>query len=272
MESGDVSIDGVEVTRASERVSVDAKLTIWQGALDEPGDASIEPDDSVDFEVVHEDADLIVIEKPAGLVVHPGAGNRTGTLANGLVARFPGIERVGAIDRPGIVHRLDADTSGLLAVARSEAAYAALVDAIAARQVSRRYLALGDGVFEHDQGTIEAALGRARRDPTRMTIRNDSKPAVTHYEVQQRYKAHTLVECRLVTGRTHQIRVHLSSIGHALASDRRYGGRQLGDLDRHFLHAARLGFAHPVSGKRLEFSSPLPSDLTAALTAAAALE
>jgi 23S rRNA pseudouridine1911/1915/1917 synthase len=222
-----------------------------------------------DLPLVHVDDDVIVVDKPAGLVVHPGAGQSTGTLAQALLGRFPDLAGTGDPERPGIVHRLDKGTSGLLVVARSPAAYTSLVAQLGARSVDRRYLALAVGTVETDAGTIDAPVGRRSTDRTRMAVVAGGRPARTHYRVLTRYTEPaeaTLLECKLETGRTHQVRVHLAAIGHPVVGDSRYGGsRQTIPVDRPFLHAAELAFDHPTSGIRCRFESPLPADLEAVL-------
>ncbi len=222
-------------------------------------------DPSVEFTVVYSDDHLIIIDKPAGLVVHPVAGNADGTLVNGLLARFPEIADVGETHRPGIVHRLDVGTSGLLAVARTQHAYHALVDALAARNVGRVYRALVWGHLANPVGVVDAPIGRDHRDAMRMAVVVDGKAARTRYRVLQEYRRPTeasALECRLETGRTHQIRVHLAAIGHPVVGDGTYGGIRSGIMPaRPFLHAAALELLHPVTGEELMFSSPLPADL-----------
>ena len=228
--------------------------------------------EAMQLEVVFEDDDLLVIDKPAGLVVHPGAGNARGTLLNGLLAHAPQLER---LPRAGIVHRLDKDTSGLLLVAKSIPAHTALVRELAERSISRHYLAICTGVLTGG-GTIDAAIGRHPVDRTRMAVRDNGRPAVTHYTVIERFRAHTYVNVVLETGRTHQIRVHLAHLGHPVVGDALYGAgweRGLGGptrrwvdelarrTKRQFLHAARLSFDHPATGERMRFESPLPGDL-----------
>lgn len=225
------------------------------------------PDPSVEFEVVHVDDQVIVVDKPAGLVVHPGAGNPTGTLANGLLARFADIESVGDRMRPGIVHRLDAGSSGLLVVARTQHAADVLISQFADHSATRVYDAVVWGVPEAPHGIIDAPLGRSRSDPLRMAVVADGRPSRTDYRVVGSYTSPATVsrlECRLETGRTHQIRVHLSSINHPLVGDPTYGQRRptLG-LRRPFLHAAQLDFVHPGTGERVTFRSPLAPDLQA---------
>ncbi|MCX7619745.1 MAG: RluA family pseudouridine synthase [Acidimicrobiales bacterium] len=237
---------------------------------DVAGDVDIQPEADVEFSVVHEDLDVVVVDKPAGLVVHPGAGHASGTLVNGLLERYPEIAGVG-VDRrrPGVVHRLDRDTSGLLVVARSQRGYDVLVEQLRSRSVERVYLTLAWGSVEAPAGLIDGAIGRSRRDPKRMAVSASGKSARTEYSVERRFLDPvevTLLRCRLQTGRTHQIRVHLQSIGHPVVGDPTYDGmRQSLPVPRLFLHATRLGFAHPVTGVRLEFESPLPPDLAGVL-------
>ena len=235
-------------------------------------------DPAVDVVVVHEDADVIVVDKPAGLVVHPGAGHPTGTLVHGLLARYPELadlpDAVGAeVDRPGIVHRLDRGTSGLMVVARTPAAYRSLVDQLSARAVSRTYRALVLGSVEGESGLVDAPIGRSVSSPTRMAISRKGKEARTRYEVEGRYTTPaptTLVRASLETGRTHQIRVHLAAIGHPVVGDEPYSqGRSLpgATVARPFLHAYALAFDHPTTGARVSWTSELPEDLEAQLAA-----
>ncbi|HXG76478.1 MAG TPA: RluA family pseudouridine synthase [Gaiellaceae bacterium] len=226
-------------------------------------DAPLAPE-AVTVPVAWEDEHLLVVDKPAGLSVHPGAGERRGTLAGQLLA----LGAAGGDDpaRPGIVHRLDRDTSGLLVVARSQEAYAALADAIRKREVERRYLALVRGRPRSRTGRIDAAIGRDRRDPTRRSLDTDEpREAVTHFEALELLPEHALLEVRLETGRTHQIRVHLAAIDLPVAGDAQYGVRGDLGLARQFLHAHRLRFRHPLTGAEVDVSSPLPPDLEAAL-------
>jgi len=218
--------------------------------------------------VRYADADVIVVAKPAGLVVHPGAGHHHGTLVHGLLARYPEIAEVGDRARPGIVHRLDRETSGLMVVARTARAYEALVDALGSREVEREYEALVWGHPDSARGLIDAPIGRSSTRRTRMAVRKEGKDARTSYEVREwfTHPEVALLTCRLETGRTHQIRVHLAAIGHPVVGDRSYGGSRSGlVLGRPFLHARRLAFAHPVTGERLAFEEPMPADLEAVL-------
>lgn len=238
--------------------------------LDEPRPPAPPGPEPVDLVVRHEDSDVVVIAKPAGLVVHPGAGHEHGTLVHGLLHRYPEIADVGDRSRPGIVHRLDRDTSGLLVVARTRPAYEALVADLAAHAVDRRYLALVWGEPETPRGIVDAPIGRSTRRRTRMAVREEGRAARTRYDVQRSFAqpATSLIECRLETGRTHQIRVHLAAIGHPVVGDAAYGGRRPAiALDRPFLHAHRLAFAHPVSKAALVFEEPLPGELAAVLGA-----
>ncbi|RIK10804.1 MAG: RluA family pseudouridine synthase [Acidobacteria bacterium] len=223
----------------------------------------------VDFDVRFEDSDVAVIVKPAGLAVHPGAGRRESTLANGLIERWPGIRDVGEATRPGIVHRLDAGTSGLMLVALSKRAYEALVEQISAHEVERNYVALVLGDVQPPTGKIDAPIGRDPRRRKRMAVLEGGRHAITHYRATAHYAGgYSLVEVALETGRTHQIRVHMAAIGHPIAGDDTYGGgrasKKLG-LHRPLLHSARIAFNHPVTGERIEIAEPLPPDLEGVL-------
>lgn len=255
--AGAVLLDDEVVTTRSAKVSAGQSLTVPEVDLDP---RAAEPDPSVELVVVHEDDDVLVVDKPAGLVVHPAAGHPTGTLAQALAAR--GI----AAHRGGIVHRLDRDTSGLLLAAKDDATLRVLQDALRARRIEREYLALVEGRPPARTGTIDAPIGRDRRDRLRHSTDTASpRAAVTHFEIERALPATTLLRVRLQTGRTHQIRVHLREIGHPVVGDRDYGATLDLGLERQFLHAARLAFDHPRSGERVEVVSPLPPDLEDAL-------
>ena len=271
IEAGALRVDG-RVVRASARVRGGERIDIEAELAPAEDWRSAQP---LAFEIVHADASVYVIDKPAGLVVHPGAGNPDGTLVNGLLARDPALAD---LPRAGIVHRLDADTTGLMVVARTAAARAHLVAALATRAVRREYLAVVEGNL-HEDLDIDAPIGRHPRQRTRMAVVAGGRPARTCVQVRERFAAHTLVGCRLETGRTHQIRVHLASRGFPLAGDVRYGARGLApeqldvaartlvrEFPRQALHAAELGFEHPDGGQ-VHFSAPLPADLAALLTA-----
>jgi 23S rRNA pseudouridine1911/1915/1917 synthase len=221
---------------------------------------------SVELRIVHVDDDLAVVDKPAGLVVHPAPSHTGPTLVSELGDMLGGGEEA---ERPGIVHRLDKDTSGLLVVARNDAAHSALQAQVQRREVERIYLALARGHIASRTGTIDAPIGRASRQRHRMAVSGAaSRAARTHFEVLELLAAETYLEARLETGRTHQIRAHFAAIGHPLAGDATYGGREKYGLERQFLHAHRLAFNHPETGERLSFSSELPADLAAALALA----
>jgi 23S rRNA pseudouridine1911/1915/1917 synthase len=267
VDEGAVTVGGSPVTTRSHRVAEGDMVDI--DLPDRPAEIELAADPSVPVPVVHEDADLIVVDKPAGVVVHPGAGQGSGTLVNGLLARYPEIRDVGQPDRPGIVHRLDKGTSGLLVVARSTLAYDRLVAMLGRHEVDRRYRTLVWGTVASPTGLVDAPVGRSGRERTRMAVTVRGKPARTWYDVVRTF--HHPVEvtelvCRLETGRTHQIRVHMASIGHRVVGDGRYGGdRQSLPLPRPFLHAEHLGFDHPITGEALTFTSPLPDDLAQVL-------
>jgi 23S rRNA pseudouridine1911/1915/1917 synthase len=257
--AGAVLIDGVARPK-SHRLVGGERIDVVQ---EETAGVRLQPgSDSISLSIAYEDEHLLVVDKPAGLVVHPGAGHATGTLVQGLLDH--GLAG-GDPERPGIVHRLDRDTSGLLVVSRTLEAYDGLQALVRKRALEREYLALVRGRPRSRRGRVEAPIGRDRRDPTRMSIDTESpKAALTHFEVLELLPAHALLSVRLETGRTHQIRVHLASIGLPVAGDRTYGASEPG-LERQFLHAARLAFPHPVTGARIEVRSPLPPELEAAL-------
>jgi 23S rRNA pseudouridine1911/1915/1917 synthase len=271
--TGQVRLDGAVVTTRSRRLEPGQRVEADTGGLAESRATAVQPEPDVAIRVVHEDEGVIVVDKPAGLVVHPGAGHASGTLVAGLLARYPELAGVGDPDRPGIVHRLDKGTSGLLVVARTPTAYAALVQQLKRHQVDRRYLALVWGALDTLSGMVDAPVGRSSREPTRMTVSTRGKEARTRYEVISTFHepvVASLLECRLETGRTHQIRVHLSAIGHPVVGDARYGGaRQSLAMDRPWLHAAGLRFSHPLTGEVVQLDSPVPPDLADVLAALA---
>lgn len=255
------------VTARAARVAAGQVLVIdWDLA---PVASGVEADTAVAVRVVHADDHLIVVDKPAGLVVHPGNGKGGGTLVNGLLALFPELAGVGEDHRPGVVHRLDRGTSGLLVVARTAVAYEALVAALGQRRVGRRYACLVAGRPAAAAGVIDAPIGRSRHDATRRAVVEDGKAARTGFSVARTFDqpvALALLRCELETGRTHQIRVHLQAVGLPVVGDDVYGGAGLRlGLRRPFLHAAELRLDHPVTGRPLTFESPLPADLAAVL-------
>ena len=260
IESGGVSVGGMAVASPRQPVSA-GDLLEFTAAPEAPG---LEPQE-VPFGVVYEDSHLAVVDKPAGVVTHPGAGETGPTLAAGILHRWPKVRGVGTDDRWGIVHRLDRDTSGLLVIALDEAAERGLREAIRLHRVEREYLALVQGAPGAPTGTIEAPIARDPARPTRMRLDPTGRPAVTHYRVEESFATTTLLRVTLGTGRTHQIRVHLAGIGLPVIGDRVYG--RASGAPRIFLHATRLSFDHPVTGERIIAESPLPTDLAEVLAA-----
>lgn len=266
IDEGAVAVDGVVATSGSTRVEIGRRVEAVVLAPTDPRPAA---DPTVEFLVVYEDAHVVVVDKPADLVVHPGAGHQDRTLVNGLLSRYPELASVGQSHRPGIVHRLDRTTSGLLVVARTSEAYDQLVVQMSSHAPERIYQALVWGHLDADRGTIDAPIGRSPRHPTRMAVIDRGRPARTHYAVIERFlrpRKTSLLQCRLETGRTHQIRVHLRAIGHPVVGDRAYDGHRPGiELERPFLHACTLRFRHPVTNERVELESPLATDLVGTL-------
>jgi len=233
--------------------------------IEEQAEESVLVPEAVPYRVIFEDSQIIIVEKPSGVAVHPGAGLKQGTLVHGLLLAYPEISRVGSPLRPGIVHRLDKDTSGLLVVARTNQSYLSLREQFEERNISKTYLALALGRFKEKRGTIDLPIGRHVHHREKISVKT-RKPrmAITHYEVLEEFKETTYLALKPVTGRTHQLRVHLSATGHPIVGDPRYGG--VGEKGRRkwprlFLHAWKLALNHPVSGERLEFESPLPEEL-----------
>ncbi len=275
VDEGRITVDGRVVRRRSVLVRAGQELCVERP--EKSPDVGPGPDESVEFTVVEADDQVIVVDKPAGLVVHPGAGHSGGTLVNGLLSRFPELasvaEETGSDPRrPGIVHRLDRGTSGLLVVARTADAYRSLVDQLKFRRVSRSYATMVWGSVEGGSGVVEAPIGRSTAVPTRMAVSRTGKPALTRYRVERRFDVPPTTELwvELETGRTHQIRVHLAAVGHPVVGDPVYGRggpAPPAPLDRPFLHAAQLTFEDPGSGRGRTFDSPLPADLAAVLRA-----
>ncbi|MFY0992101.1 23S rRNA pseudouridine(1911/1915/1917) synthase RluD [Halomonas sp. C05BenzN] len=265
IKAGALTVDG-SPARPRDKVHGGEQLYLLAEIED---DTRFEPED-IPLEVVFEDDEVLVIDKPAGLVVHPAAGNPDGTLLNALLHHCPALA---GVPRAGIVHRLDKDTTGLMVVAKTLAAQTSLVEQLQARTVSREYDAVSVGVMTAG-GTLDAPIGRHPRDRKRQAVNASGKPAVTHYRVVERFRAHTHVRCRLETGRTHQIRVHLAHLRFPLVGDPVYGGRLklppgaseelktlLREFPRQALHARKLAFVHPASGERMAFRAPLPDDM-----------
>ncbi len=244
----------------------DEVQVLWTAPV--PAQRNVTPQ-PLPLDVLYEDDDLLIVNKPAGMVVHPAPGHHDDTLVNALAARYPELQAQEGDLRPGIIHRLDRDTSGLLIVARNIQARTALIGQMKRHEIEKRYLALVEGIIGLDKGSIEAPIGRDPRNRQQMTITMvDSRDARTHFRVLRRYTHHTLLLLQLETGRTHQIRVHLQAIGHPIVGDAVYGSGHSWKgihLQRQFLHAYQLRFTHPTSGKLVEFEAPLPADLQAVL-------
>jgi 23S rRNA pseudouridine1911/1915/1917 synthase len=259
--------DDVITTRSRRVVEGDSVVINVDPDL---GPAPLVAEPGIDIPIVYADDDVIVVNKPAGLVVHPGAGNATGTLVQAMLALYPEIASIGEPERPGVVHRLDKDTSGLMLMARSAEGYSELSAMLSAHEVERTYLTLVWGIPEAGSGLIDAPIGRSTREPTKMVVSAQGRDARTRYTVLETFEAPVpcaLVECRLETGRTHQIRVHMAAIGHGVVGDDRYRGvRSVIETPRIFLHSAALEFDHPVRlDERLEFVAELPDDLAEVL-------
>lgn len=216
--------------------------------------------EEMDLDIYYEDEDVLVVNKPKGMVVHPAPGHTAGTLVNGLMDHCKDLSGINGVMRPGIVHRIDMDTSGLLMVAKNDMAHESLVNQLVEKSVTRKYIALVHGVIPHDKGTIDAPIGRDKQDRKSMTVTDENaKNAVTHFHVLERFAKYTLVECQLETGRTHQIRVHMKYIGFPLAGDPKYGPKKTMDIGGQALHAGVLGFIHPRTKEQMQFEAPLPA-------------
>lgn len=252
---GIVKVNGEEV-KAKYKVK---EGDVVQIDVPEPEPLEVIPED-LQLEIVYEDSDVLVVNKPRGMVVHPAPGHMTGTLVNGLMYHCKDLSGINGVLRPGIVHRIDKDTSGLLMVAKHDIAHQKLVDQLVNKTVTRKYTALVHGHIAHDKGTIDAPIGRDPKDRQKQAIVDNGKHAVTHFHVMERLGDYTLVECRLETGRTHQIRVHMNYIGYPLVGDPKYGPKKTIDFGGQVLHAGVLGFVHPITDEYLQFEAPLPVD------------
>ncbi|ACK61858.1 MULTISPECIES: RluA family pseudouridine synthase [Bacillus] len=248
-----VTVNGKAV-KGNYKVKEEDEITV---TIPEPEELDIQPED-LNLEIYYEDADVLVVNKPRGMVVHPAPGHTSGTLVNGLMHHCTDLSGINGVMRPGIVHRIDKDTSGLLMVAKNDMAHESLVNQLVAKTVTRRYKAIVHGVIPHDKGTIDAPIARDKKERQSMTVDENGKNAVTHFQVLERFKDFTLVECRLETGRTHQIRVHMKYIGYPLAGDPKYGPKKTLDMNGQALHAGILGFDHPRTGEYIQFEAPIP--------------
>ena len=252
IEAGQITVDG-QTVRPKDVAAVGAVVRI---ALPDPQPIDLTPED-IPLDIVYEDDDVIVVNKPQGMVVHPAPGHPNHTLVNALLYHSP-LSQINGELRPGIVHRIDKDTSGLLMVAKNDHAHHSLSDQLHAKTNLREYLAIVHGNFKEDEGVIRAPLGRSPKDRKKQAVVADGRPAVTHFRVLERYGDYTLIACRLETGRTHQIRVHLAYIGHPVAGDPLYGPKKTLKGHGQFLHARELGFKQPSTGEQLDFTCPGP--------------
>lgn len=254
IKDGNVLVNG-QKPKTNYKCSANDKIEV---SIPEPEELDVVPE-AMDLDIYYEDQDVLVVNKPKGMVVHPAAGHGTGTLVNGLMAHCKDLSGINGVMRPGIVHRIDKDTSGLLMVAKNDMAHESLVNQLMNKTVTRKYRAIVHGVIPHDYGTIDAPIARDPKDRQSMSVVDNGKHAVTHFQVIERFRDFTLVECQLETGRTHQIRVHMKYIGYPLAGDPKYGPRKTLDIGGQALHAGVLGFEHPRSGEYLEFEAPAPA-------------
>ncbi|WLR43605.1 RluA family pseudouridine synthase [Bacillus carboniphilus] len=258
IKEGHITVNGA-LPKTNYKCQAGDQVTI---TIPEPEPLEILPE-KLDLDIVYEDEYVLVVNKPRGMVVHPAPGHSSGTLVNGLMAHCNDLSGINGVMRPGIVHRIDKDTSGLLMVAKNDLAHESLVKQLVAKTVTRKYLAIVHGDIAHDQGTIDAPIGRDPKDRQKMTVTNEySRDAVTHFDVIERYGNYSFIECKLETGRTHQIRVHMKYIGHPLAGDPKYGPRNTLAIEGQALHAATLGFVHPKTKEYLEFEAEMPQEMT----------
>ncbi|MBB5354955.1 23S rRNA pseudouridine1911/1915/1917 synthase [Anoxybacillus mongoliensis] len=255
LKEGHVLVNGKAV-KPNYKCHIDDEVII---SIPDPEPLDVEPE-PIPLDIYYEDADVLVVNKPRGMVVHPAPGHMHGTLVNALLAHCQDLSGINGVLRPGIVHRIDKDTSGLLMVAKNDLAHESLVNQLVNKTVTRKYVAIVHGVIPHDYGTIDAPIGRDPRDRQSMAVVENGKEAVTHFRVLERFEHYTFVECQLETGRTHQIRVHMKYIGYPLAGDPKYGPRKTLPIDGQALHAGVLGFHHPRTGEYLQFEAPIPHE------------
>ncbi|WPC40954.1 RluA family pseudouridine synthase [Clostridium sp. JS66] len=254
IEKSQVKVNGI-LKKSNYKLKIKDKVLI---TIPDPVGLDIEPED-IPLDIVYEDSDVIVVNKPQGMVVHPASGVYTGTLVNALLNHCSDLSGINGVTRPGIVHRIDKDTSGILVVAKNDKSHNKLAEQLKDHSMTRAYTALVEGVLKEDEGTIDKPLGRHPVERIKISVIKDGRRAVTHYRVLERFKSNTLVECVLETGRTHQIRVHMAYIGHPLVGDPVYGyKKQRFNLNGQMLHAKKLGFIHPSTNEYIEFTSDLP--------------
>lgn len=254
IKEGQVKVNN-KVVKSNYKVKLNDNIVVTEAELIE---ADIKPE-NLELGIYYEDEDVAIVYKPKGMVVHPSAGHYSGTLVNGLMYQIKDLSGINGEIRPGIVHRIDKDTSGLLMVAKNDVAHRHLVDQLMAKTVTRKYTALVHGHIPHEFGTIEAPIGRNQNDRQSMAVVDNGKEAITHFNVIENFKNYTLVECQLETGRTHQIRVHMKYIGYPLVGDPKYGPKKTRDIGGQALHAGIIGFTHPRTGEYIERSAPLPN-------------
>jgi 23S rRNA pseudouridine1911/1915/1917 synthase len=255
IKEGHIKVNDEEV-KPNFKCPLESTITI---TIPEPEELDVEPE-NLHLDISYEDSDVIVVNKPKGMVVHPAPGHYSGTMVNGLMYHCKDLSGINGVLRPGIVHRIDKDTSGLLMVAKNDLAHEHLVNQLVEKSVTRKYTAVVHGLIPHEYGTIDAPIGRDPKDRQSMTVVDNGKNAVTHFKVLERFKDFTLVQCELETGRTHQIRVHMKYIGYPLAGDPKYGPRKTLSLNGQALHAGVLGFNHPRTNEYMEFKADLPQE------------
>jgi len=245
-----------KVIKSNYKTKINDKIVVTEKEIVE---ADIKPE-NLNLNFYYEDDDVAIVYKPKGMVVHPSAGHYSGTLVNGLMYQMKDLSGINGEIRPGIVHRIDKDTSGLLMIAKNDIAHRSLVEQLIDKSVTRKYIALVHGNIPHDYGTVDAPIGRNKNDRQSMAVVDDGKDAITHFNVLEHFNKYTLIECQLETGRTHQIRVHMKYIGYPLVGDPKYGQKKTLDIGGQALHAAVIGFEHPVTQAYIEKTSPLPDD------------
>ncbi|QDX00943.1 RluA family pseudouridine synthase [Staphylococcus chromogenes] len=255
IKEGQVEVNGKRV-KSNYKVKLSDAIVVTEA---EAVEADIQPE-NLNLDIYYEDEDVAIVYKPKGMVVHPSAGHYSGTLVNGLMYQIKDLSGINGEIRPGIVHRIDKDTSGLLMVAKNDVAHRNLVEQLMAKTVTRKYTALVHGHIPHEFGTIDAPIGRNPKDRQAMDVVDNGKEAITHFNVIENFNKYTLVECQLETGRTHQIRVHMKYIGYPLVGDPKYGPKKTMDIGGQTLHAGLIGFTHPRTGEYIERTAPLPEE------------